>query len=111
MCEALFGPEQRQDLRGGIELHAEAPRVVLRDGRAQVGQAHVGGVAGRIVALDLLREPGSDARIGREVGVTNPERDDVDAGGALLGDHAIHPRHDVLGDRVHAVGEAHVQTR
>jgi hypothetical protein len=109
--EALLGPEQRQDLRGGIEFDAEASRVVFRDGRAQVGQAHVGGVAGRIVALDLLREPSPDARIGREVGVTNPERDHVDAGGALLSDHAIHAGHDVLGDRVHAVGEAHAQTR
>ena len=34
VCETLLGPKQRQDLRRGIELHTEAPSVVLRDGRA-----------------------------------------------------------------------------
>ena len=84
---------------------------MLGDGFTEVGLPDVGWVARGVVALDFLGQPRADAGIGREIRVADPQRDHVDAGRPLLRDHAVHPRHDVLGDRVHAVREAHDQIR
>ena len=97
--EPLLGAEQRHDLALGVELDAEAARVVRGDGLAQLGQAAVRRVAVRVVVRAWAPSTSRSSGGGGDVGVADAERDHVDAARAGLGDRAHEPRREVLGER------------
>jgi hypothetical protein len=105
--EALLGAERRHHLRVGIELHAEAARIVARLGAAKTRDALGGGVAVRARLARGLDELLDHVRRGREVRVAHAEIDDVRAvrTGGRLG--AVHLLEHVRGQALDAVEIAH----
>ena len=92
--EALLGAERRHDLGFGIELHAEAARVVGRLRLAQARDALGGGIAIGARLADGLDQLVDDVLGRGHVGIAHAEIDDVGAaraGGRLqavhLGEH------------------------
>ena len=105
--EALLRAERRDDLRLGIELDAEAARVIAGLRAAQAGDALRGGIAVGARLADRLDEL-VDHVLGRgQVGIAHAEIDDVGAGGAGLGLELVDLLEDVRRQAPHAVKVAH----
>jgi hypothetical protein len=88
--EALLGAEGGDDLRVGIELHAEAARIVARLRLAQAGDAFGGGIAVGARLPRRLDELLDDVLGGRQVRIAHAEVDDVGVGLAGGGLHTVH---------------------
>ena len=88
--EAFLGAERGDDLRVGIELHAEAARVIGGLGAAQAGDALRRRIAVGARLAERLLELVDDMRRRRQVRIAHAEIDDVGAGvaGRRLG--AVH---------------------
>ena len=83
--EAFLRAERRDDLGLGIELHAEAARVIAGLGAAQAGNALRGGIAVGARLADGLDQLVDDVLGRGQIGIAHAEIDDVGAGGAGLG--------------------------
>ena len=94
----------------GVDLDPEAAVVEVGEGLAELVAAAVARVlvVGRVG--DRLLHRLDDVRVGRLVGVADPEADHVDAGGALVGDLPLEFLEHVGRHRLQAlgrVGDAH----
>ena len=82
--EPFLGADGRDDLAVGVQLHPEAPQVQVRDRLPELGDPaarRVAVVAGVVYRLGQLL----DGHVGRrDVGVAEPEVDDVVAGSTRL---------------------------
>ena len=98
--QPFFGPDGRDHLGLGVELDAEAAQVERGDGLAQLGDA----LAGRVpVVLRVVDGLGQllDGRVGRrQVGVAEPEVDDVATGSTGRQLQRLDVREDVRGQAV-----------
>src|SRR5947207_3179954 len=107
MGQPLLGPDEREDLGVGVELHAEPAAEPLGDGPAELGHAVVRRVAvGGGVARSL---PGRLHHVvwrGR-VRVPHAEGDDVRAGGTPLGHLPVELGEQVRRQVLHAPGDPH----
>ena len=83
--EAFLGAERRDDLRFGIELHAEAAGVVAGLGAAQAGNAARGRIAMRARVAHHFAQLVDDRLGRRQVGIAHAEIDDVGAARAGAG--------------------------
>ena len=88
--DALLGPDQRQHLGIGIEFDPEALAIPVRDRHPQLPEAVVVGIAVVRRLLGRLLQCPHDVLGCGEVGVANPEADDVVSLRPLLGDAAVH---------------------
>ena len=101
--DALLGAQQRDDLGGRVELHAEARGVEPGHRLAKRRLALVAGVLVRRGVGGALRQRLDDVGRRRQVGVADAEADDVDAGGAALGDLALDVGEQVGRQALHAL--------
>src|SRR5262249_50988326 len=100
---ALLRPDRRARLRVRVQLDAEPAAVQIRDREAQLPDAAAGGVAHRLAEL-------LDRDIGRwDVGVAEPEVDDVLAGAARVHLELVDRREDIRRESVDAP-ELHATT-
>ena len=105
--EAFLRAEGRHDLGLGIELHAEAARVIAGLRAAQAGDALRGRIAVGARLADRLDELVDHMLRRRQVRVAHAEIDDVGAGGASLGLELVDLLEDVRRQAPHAVEVAH----
>jgi hypothetical protein len=77
--EAFLGAERRDDLRIGIELHAETARVIVGLRAAQAGNAARGGIAMRARVLTTSHQLVDDGFGRRQIGIAHAQVDDVGA--------------------------------
>ena len=77
--EAFLGAERRDDLRVGIELHAEAARIIVGLRAAQAGNAARGRIAMRARVAHDFAQLVDDGFRRRQVGIAHAEIDDVGA--------------------------------
>ncbi len=88
--EALLGAERGDDLRVGIELHAEAAGIVIRLRAAQARNAARGRIAVRAWIADHIDQLVDDRLRRRQVGISHTQIDDVGASGAGGSLQAVH---------------------
>ena len=87
--QALLGAQRHNRLVLGIDLDAEAARVVGGQSAPQTGNAARVRVAVGAPVLHRLDQLGDDVRRRRHVGIAHAEVDDVVAGGASLRLHRV----------------------
>ena len=105
--EALLRAQRDDDLRLGIELHAETTGVIAGLGAAQAGNALGGRIAVGARLADRLDQLVDDVLGGRQVGIAHAEVDDVGAGGAGLSLERVDLLKDVRRQAPHAVELGH----
>ena len=104
VVDALLGADRRDHLGLGVDLDPEALAVEVGEGLAELGAAAVARVLLVAGLGDRLLHRLDDVRVGRLVGVADPEADHVDAGGALVGDAPLELGEHVRRHRLQALG-------
>ena len=105
--EAFLRAERRDDLRLGIELHAEPARVIAGLRAPQPGDALRGGIAVGARLADRLDQLVEHVLGRRQIRIAHAEIDDVGAGGAGLGLELVDLLEDVRRQAPHPVEVAH----
>ena len=107
MSQTLLGTQEREELLRGIEFHAEAAFVEGGCSLGELRKAPVAGVAmiARVghLALHLFHDEGRRGQIG----IADPQADDIHPARALLGDLALHLGEEIGGQVVHPSRESH----
>ena len=105
VADALLGADQGQDLLVGVEAQPEAALVPASDGLAVLWQAVRIRIALVFRVARGLHERVENVRRRRQVRVADGERDDIDAGGLLLGDLLADGREKVGWQVLYALGK------
>ena len=104
VVDALLGADRRDHLGLGVDLDPEAAVVEAGEGLAELRPAAVRRVLVGARVGDRRLHRLDDVRIGRHVGVADPEADHVDPGLLLRRDLALELGEHVRRDRLEALG-------